>query len=266
MIDEKRTVCIEQMTKNIIYEKNKTYNYGLITLNRPEKRNAISKSMIDQLKLSIERAKSDEIKALVITGEGEKTFCAGGDLTYFHPELSTEEAFSRLYEMKEVLFDLLSFDVPTICLLNGSAFGGGCELATACDIRIAREGTYFGFVQSSLGIIPGWGGGELLYHKVNPNFAFQWLVEGTVLDTEQLHASGWLHDVVVDDSWHHIDRVLEKYLMNTIEQMSYLKLQYKQHLATLSFSATMNEEVRQCSELWGSTRHRSQVKQILNKE
>lgn len=265
MIIKKKAVFIEQMTKEIIYEINEKYNYGLITLNRPEKRNAISENMIKQLKETIEQAKSDEIKALVITGTGEKMFSAGGDLNYFHPHLSAEDAFSRLYEMKEILFELLSFDVPTICLLNGGALGGGCELATACDIRIARENTNFGFVQSSLGIIPSWGGGELLYDKVNPNFAFQWLLEGAVFDTEKLLANGWLHDVIEDSAWHNIEQILEKYLMNSVEQMKGLKSQYKQHLATLSFSASMNEEVRQCSELWGSPKHRKKVEKFLNK-
>src|SRR5690625_5646758 len=86
-------------------------------------------------------------------------FCAGGDLINFHGELTPDEAFSRLYPMKEVLYDIASFPVPTICLLNGDALGGGCEIATACDFRIAKETTKFGFVQSKLGIVPGWGGG-----------------------------------------------------------------------------------------------------------
>ncbi|MUV36234.1 Enoyl-CoA hydratase [Lentibacillus sp. JNUCC-1] len=126
--------------------------YGLIKLNRPEKRNAISNEMAVALKKILLQAKQDAMKCLVITNTGNDMFCAGGDLIDLHSDLSPDEAFSMLYPMKEVLYELASFPVPTIAVLNGHALGGGCELATACDFRIAKNTADFGFVQSSLGI------------------------------------------------------------------------------------------------------------------
>src|SRR5690625_4132257 len=103
--------------------------------------------MAKELMTILEEAKEDPPKFLVITGRG-KMFSAGGDLLDLHGELSADEAFSRLYPMKEVLFELVNFPMPTIGLLNGNALGGGCELATACDIRIAKNTSEFGFVQT----------------------------------------------------------------------------------------------------------------------
>src|SRR5690625_1160156 len=152
---------------NVNYAKHED-GYSVITLDRANKRNAINQKMASDFKACLKEAREDECTFLVVTGEGDKMFCAGGDLIEFHGDLLPDDAFTLLYGMKEVLFDLASFPVPTICLLNGNALGGGCEIATACDFRIAKEGSTFGFIQTRLGIIPGWGGGTLLYEKV-PN-------------------------------------------------------------------------------------------------
>lgn len=257
---------VDNVGKNVTYNVNKKHGYGVITLNRPEKRNAISKIMINKLANYVEKAKQDPIKCLIITGSGERMFSAGGDLHYFHGDLSADEAFSRLYIMKEVLYDIVSFPVPTIALLNGDALGGGCELATACDIRIAKEGTQFGFIQSSLGIIPGWGGGVLLYEKVDSSFAYQWILEATVYEAAHLQKRGWIHNIVSKDQWVHMDLVLQPYIEKSLDQLKVLKSQYKSKLSVLSFSAMMSEEVRQCAQLWNSPRHQEKVQQFLTKK
>src|SRR5690625_1269957 len=213
------------MMEKIIFDYDEHRGYVKITLNRPKKHNAVSRLMIEQLIAGINRAKSLNIKCLVITGVGDKMFCAGGDLNYFNSELTPEEAFERLYQMKEILYELVSFPVPTICLLNGHALGGGCELATACDIRIAKRDTSFGFVQGSLGIIPGLGGGVLLYEKVNPNFALQWLSESKTYTAKELKRFGWLHEVVSEVDFSNIKLLLANYLNKTIEQMKQFKQQ-----------------------------------------
>ncbi|HLS20154.1 MAG TPA: enoyl-CoA hydratase/isomerase family protein [Bacillota bacterium] len=249
--------------EKIIFEHDAKNEYVTITLNRPHKRNAISKTMIDELASAIDKAKMLNIKCLVIIGAEDKMFCAGGDLNYFHSQLTRDESFKRLYEMKEILYELVSFPVPTICLLNGDALGGGCELATACDIRIAKNNTKFGFVQGALGITPGWGGGVLLYEKVNPNFALQWLSEGITYTADELKEAGWVHQVVSEVDFSNIKLLLANYLNKTIEQMQHFKQQYKQKLATISLAALMNEEVRQCTQFWGSRIHQQKVANIF---
>lgn len=245
--------------------KRHSEGYGEITLQRPQKHNAINGAMITELAACLEQAKEDTISFLVITGAGNDTFCAGGDLHYFHGEMDSEHAFSLLYPMKEILHTILLFPVPTICLLNGNAFGGGCELATACDIRIAKANTRFGFIQSTLGIVPGWGGGTLLYEKVHTSFAFQWMTEGAIYSVEKLYDKGWIHTIVSPEDFTNHNVILKPYIRRTIDQMGILKSQYKQQILALSLSARMNDEVRHCASLWNSTTHQKAVEQFLRK-
>lgn len=240
--------------------------YGEICLNRREKHNAISVEMAGDLNAVLQQAKEDKIKFLVITATGEKMFCSGGDLTNLHGELTPDEAFTALYPMKEALHEIVSFPVPTICLLNGDAFGGGCEIATACDIRIAKKNTKFGFVQSRLGIIPGWGGGAILYEKVNPSFALQWIVEAETFDAPFLLERGWIHRIVGDELWDDRETLLKTYLAKSYKQMLILKNQFKIKLSSLGLSSLMNEEVRNSANLWDSDEHKEAVQQFLTRK
>ncbi|GAB3799878.1 enoyl-CoA hydratase/isomerase family protein [Virgibacillus kimchii] len=253
------------MSELVTYARNES-GYGEICLNRPEKNNAVSQEMTEELTSKIEEAKGDQIKFLVVTGRG-KMFCAGGDLLDLHGDLSTDEAFSRLYPMKEVLFELANFPVPTIALLNGNALGGGCELATACDIRIAKASTEFGFVQTKLGILPGWGGGALLYEKVNPSFAMYWLMEASILEADYLLQHGWLHKIVPIETWGEpANDVLKPYIAKSYAQMKMLKLQYKKKISSLGLSSFMSEEVRNCANLWETEEHKAALRQFLNRD
>lgn len=238
-------------------------NYGEICLNRFRKHNAITGEMVEELNGILQQAKQDAIKFLVITGAGDKMFCSGGDLNQLHGDLTPEEAFALLYPMKQVLHEIVSFPVPTICLLNGDALGGGCEIATACDIRIAEDNTKFGFVQSSIGIVPGWGGGALLYEKVNPSFAFQWLIEAEVFQAQYLLERGWLHKIAETATWEDRQVLLNPYISKSYSQMLSLKAQFKLKLSSLGLSALMNEEVRNCANLWDSVEHKEAVQKFL---
>ncbi len=131
--------------------------------------------------------------------------------------------------MKEVLYEIASFPVPVICLLNGDAVGGGCEIATACDLRISRGERRFGFIQSTLGITPGWGGGVLLYEKVHPSFALQWIMEGAHFQADELRHQGWIHRIIAEKDWQDQEYVLQPYLSKSEEQMKTLKSQYKKN-------------------------------------
>lgn len=237
--------------------------YSVITLDRADKRNAINQKMVNGFKACLKEAREDESKFLLVTGKGDKMFSAGGDLNEFHGDLLPEEAFTLLYGMKEVLFDLASFPVPTICLLNGNALGGGCEIATACDFRIAKEGTTFGFIQTKLGIIPGWGGGALLYEKVPNSFAYHWLLHADIHDASYLRDLGWIHNIIPRGEWGNVNKIVKPYVNRSLEQMRILKSQYQASLSILSLSAKMNEEVRHCANLWDSKEHQEVVKQFL---
>jgi enoyl-CoA hydratase/carnithine racemase len=253
--------CLAEL---VVYKEHKS-GYGEIYLNRPEKNNAISQEMTRELLSLLKKVKDDPPKVLIVTGKG-KMFCAGGDLYDLHGDLSTDEAFSRLYPMKEVLFELINFPVPTIALLNGNALGGGCELATACDIRIAKASSEFGFVQTKLGILPGWGGGQLLYEKVNPSFALYWLTEGSILKAEDLQQQGWLHKIMPIEKWNDpVNDILQPYIAKSYDQMKMLKLQYKKKISSLGLSSLMSEEVRNCASLWETEEHKEALRKFKSR-
>lgn len=234
--------------------------YGMITLHRPERRNALSLDMIEELQTLLKDARDLDIKALVITGAGDQAFCAGGDLNDFHAGLSSQEAFSALYPMKEVLYELSRFPVPTIALLNGHTRGGGCELATACDFRYAAEGSTIGFVQGDLGISPGFGGGALLYHRIHPLKAYEMLVQSRVYGTEEAIHTGWLQGIIREETIaEDIDNIMKPFLSKTIDQAKHFKQQYVKQQIPLSLSADMDDEVRRCSNLWGNEQHKEAV-------
>ncbi|MCD5322577.1 MULTISPECIES: enoyl-CoA hydratase/isomerase family protein [Pontibacillus] len=237
--------------------------YGMITLYRPERRNALSFDMIEELQRLIRDARNLELKALVITGAGTETFCAGGDLNDFHADLSSQEAFSALYPMKEVLYELSRFPVPTIALLNGHTRGGGCELATACDFRYATEGSTIGFVQGKLGISPGWGGGAMLYQRIHPLKAYEMLVQSRVYSTEEAIQLGWLQGIIHEDTLaEDIDHILQPFLQKNLDQLIHFKQQYVKQQIPLSLSADMDDEVRRCSNLWGNEAHKEAVERF----
>lgn len=244
----------------------KDNEYAMITLNRPNNRNAITKQTIEELKDALEKAKAEPIKCLIITGEGDKAFCSGGDLHEFHSDLTTEEAFSLLYQMKEVLFEIARFPVPTIAFLNGHAMGGGCELATACDFRYAKNSSKFGFIQGRLGITPGWGGGALLYHRINPLHAYEMLVSSNVYTTGELMGKGWLQGTYEEDRYDELfQEVISTFTKKDVEQIQLFKTQYKKQQIPVYLSTEMDEEVRNCANLWGNETHKRALQEFLER-
>ncbi|WP_144466457.1 enoyl-CoA hydratase/isomerase family protein, partial [Bacillus sp. FDAARGOS_235] len=97
--------------------------------------------------------------------------------------------------MGNLLYRLAVLPKPTVAALNGSAVGGGCELAAACDMRIAKAGTKAGFIQANLAITTGWGGASLLYERMNASLAFKLLTEGRVLSVQELLKYGFINEI-----------------------------------------------------------------------
>ncbi|MBX0356552.1 enoyl-CoA hydratase/isomerase family protein [Halobacillus sp. Nhm2S1] len=243
------------MSQLILVEKKE--GYAVLTLNRPEKMNAISKQMTKEFYQALIELKKENLKFLVVTGAGDRAFCAGGDLRELHGEMSAEQAYTTLHPMKEVLYELAAFPVPTIAVLNGQARGGGCEIATACDFRYGIEGASFGFIQANLGIIPGWGGGTLLYQRINNDVAAHWLMDADMYSAEQVYRIGWLHKMITVN-WN--EDIFSSFLNKTHEQMKIFKRQYMDHMEFNRLSERMEREVRQCSLLWESDEHKEAVR------
>ncbi|KAB7707960.1 enoyl-CoA hydratase/isomerase family protein [Bacillus aerolatus] len=235
-------------------------------INRAEKRNAVNFKVMEGLQEAIERAKAEDIRALVITGEGEQAFCSGGDLSVFHELRTEEEAYGMLSKMGEILYSLAVLPKPTIALINGTAVGGGCEIATACDFRIAKIGAKLGFIQGSLAITTGWGGGTLLFERINAPHALKLLAEAAVYRAEQLDHIGLINQVVDQANYEEAERFLEKELsIHSGVLSAYKQIQIRKWEESRLRERIM-QEVRQCAVLWAKDDHHQAVDLFLNKK
>ncbi|WP_026581520.1 enoyl-CoA hydratase/isomerase family protein [Bacillus sp. J33] len=237
----------------------------VFTINRPEKRNAISYEVMDGLEEVLERAGRKSYKALAITGAGNQSFCSGGDLSSFHRLKTEEEAFEMLSRMAELLKKLLFLPKPTLAILNGTAVGGGCELAAACDYRIAKAGARAGFIQGTLAITTGWGGGTMLMEKMIPGNAMKMLTEAAVYTAEELEGMGFIQAIYAGESIEAARRFLQKMLlMESDVLMAYKDILIRKWKMN-NIEGRIDKEVRQCAILWEGEAHHNQVDRFMNK-
>ncbi|MFK9115733.1 enoyl-CoA hydratase/isomerase family protein [Peribacillus frigoritolerans] len=237
-----------------------------LLFNRPEKRNAVNYQLMDELESILsEAASDDEVKLLVLTGAGSEAFCSGGDLREFQDLHTEEEAFSMLSKMGEILYKLAVFPKPTIALINGSAFGGGCEIATACDFRLAKREARLGFVQGTLGITTGWGGASLLLEKIPEQKALKLLLDAKIHKAEEAKELGFVDEVVGEgtDGW-------EWFAEDFLRHETGVLMAYKRLLVhkwqDSGLKGRMDAEIRECSKLWASDGHHAAVERFLNKK
>jgi len=182
------------MYKTLIYEKKE--NIGLLTINRPEKLNAISNELISELKNLLDKIKNDEeLRVLIITGAGDKAFVAGADIK----ELVDRDASQgrRVSQERQEIFSRIeNLPVPVIAAVNGYALGGGLELALACSIRICSEEAQFGAPEVKLGIIPGDGGTQRLPRLVGLGRAMELILTGDFIDAQEAYRIGLVNKVL----------------------------------------------------------------------
>jgi len=169
-----------------------------ITLNRPELRNAINLRMTEEMHDALGAlSRQDEVKALVLTGAGGKAFAAGADIA----ELLERTHEDALRSINSALFKRVEdFARPTIAAIQGYALGGGCELALACDLRIAGESARFGQPEVSLGIMPGAGATYRLPRLVGLGRAKELIFTGAIIDARLAERIGLVNRVVADDA------------------------------------------------------------------
>lgn len=169
----------------------------LVTLNRPDFANAFNTEMAEELTLLLERLNLDAggIRAVVLTGAGERAFCAGGDLKERHG-MSDAAWFAqhRIYE--RMARAIIGLPLPLIGAVNGAAYGGGCELASACDFIYAAEGVRFAQTEVRLGIIPGAGGTQLLARAVGERRAKEIIMSGKPFLADDAAAWGLVNRVL----------------------------------------------------------------------
>ncbi|MCI2050043.1 MAG: enoyl-CoA hydratase-related protein [Lachnospiraceae bacterium] len=145
---------------------------GILTINRPAALNALNSGVLDDLNAALDGVDVNEIRALIITGAGDKSFVAGADIAEMSALTKEEaEAFGR--KGNDLFLRIESFDIPVIAAVNGYALGGGCELSMSCDIRICSDNAVFGQPETGLGITPGFGGTQRLARLVGMGMAKQ---------------------------------------------------------------------------------------------
>lgn len=171
---------------------------GVITVDRPEARNALSLEVQHDLRVALQDAADDEaITCVVLTGASDKVFAAGADVNQLRNYTQHDGLTGRLQR----LFDeIASFDKPTIAAINGYALGGGCELALACDLRIASARAKFGFPETGLSVIPGAGGTQRLSRLVGQGHALDLILSGRFVTADEAHAIGLVSRVVSPDA------------------------------------------------------------------
>ncbi len=169
---------------------------ALLTLNRPEVRNAISREMTDEIVAALdELAERDDVAALILTGAGGKAFAAGADIA----ELRDRKRDDALAGINSRTFRRVAeFPRPTIAAIVGFALGGGCELALACDLRVAGEGAKLGQPEVGLGIIPGAGACYRLPRLVGVGVAKELIFTGRIVDAPEALRIGLVNRVVAD--------------------------------------------------------------------
>ncbi len=178
---------------NVLLEKKG--NIAIATINRPKALNALNSDVLTDLNELVDVVTADaEIRALVITGSGEKAFVAGADIGEMSTLTPAEgEAFGK--HGNDVFRRIETLPIPTIAAINGFALGGGCELSMSCDIRICSEAAVFGQPEVGLGITPGFGGTQRLARLVSPGMAKQLIYTAKNIKADEAYRIGLVNAV-----------------------------------------------------------------------
>lgn len=176
-------------------------NIFYITINRPQKLNALNRDVLTELATAISSAQKDkEVSAILITGAGEKAFVAGADISEFQ-NYSLTEGKQLAKTGQEKVFDAIeNCTKPVLAAINGFALGGGLELAMACHIRIASENAKLGLPEVTLGLIPGYGGTQRLAQLVGKGRAFEMIFTADMIAAEKALQIGLVNHVVSQEN------------------------------------------------------------------
>ena len=183
------------MMKYIVRMSQQDDDVAIMKINRPEVLNALDKEVAELFR-AIDIAGADyKIKVIVITGAGERSFCAGGDIRYV-AKIDPIEAERYATFMHGLLNKIENLEKPVIAAINGYALGGGCQLALACDIRIASSNAKLGQTEVTIGVPPGWGGTQRLSRIVGPAKAKELIYTGKMITAKEAERIGLVNKVI----------------------------------------------------------------------
>jgi enoyl-CoA hydratase len=212
---------------------------AVITINRPDKRNALNiKTREEGAALLDELGRDDSVGVVVITGAGDKAFIAGADIAEFAGRTASMQ---RDVMTGRSLFTAVdTFPKPLIAMINGYCLGGGCELALACDIRIASENASFGQPEINLGIIPGGGGTQRLTRLVGEGKAMEMILTGEIIDARTAFSIGLVNHVVPADQLQ--SKTME--IATRIAEKGPLAVRYAKEAVKLASRSNLDEGLR----------------------
>jgi len=166
-----------------------------ITINRPDKLNALNKMVLDELEQVVQMVYDDKnIKAVIITGQGTKSFVAGADISEFI-EVSDDQGANLARKGQQIFFKIENCPKPFVAAVNGFALGGGCELAMSCHFRLASDNAKFGQPEVNLGLIPGYGGTQRLTMLVGKGKAMELMMSGNMINAGEAKDLGLVNYV-----------------------------------------------------------------------
>ncbi|HHV71971.1 MAG TPA: crotonase [Clostridia bacterium] len=180
--------------KNLLLEKKG--QIAFVIINRPEVLNALNKDTLIEIKAVFDDLAADpEIRVIILTGSGEKSFVAGADISFMQP-MTALEAYEFGSFAQDAFMSIEGNPKPVIAAINGYALGGGCEIAMACDLRIASDKAKFGQPEINLGTIPGFAGTQRLPRLVGKTKAKELIYLGEMIDAEEAYRIGLVNKVV----------------------------------------------------------------------
>ena len=169
-------------------------NYAVITISREKALNALNSQVLEELDATLDAVNLDEVRCLILTGAGQKSFVAGADIGEMSTLTKAEgEAFGK--KGNDVFRKLETFPIPVIAAVNGFALGGGCEISMSCDIRICSDNAVFGQPEVGLGITPGFGGTQRLARLVGPGMAKQMIYTARNIKADEAYRIGLVNAV-----------------------------------------------------------------------
>ena len=243
-------------------------NHLVLTINRPEIHNAINDEVMQGFKEALQMIKDNQnIGYFVITGAGEKSFCSGGDLSVFHALRTEQEASAMLHQMGGILYEVATLPIPTIALMNGTAVGGGCEIASACDYRIMNEEAKAGFIQGTLAITCGWGGGTYLMQRgLRHDHTMKLLMDAKPLVAKELAEIGFTSSLYTGDKWAALAEFTERFQFIHPNVLRSYKELMRRDWENRNVKALVLQEIDQCARLWEAEEHHDAVQSFLKKK
>lgn len=235
------------------------------TINRPDARNAIDFKVMEQLeKVVSEVEKDDGIRVFILSGAGDQSFVAGGDLKKFHTIKSKEKAVEMSGRMHELFNRIEALPCWTIAGINGDAYGGGIELMLAFDFRVSMPDAKFGFTQGRFYLVPGWGGLTRLVEKVGRAKALEWCGKSDIISANRAMAHRLIEHILQGSN-------LEAEIMNWAKDLTKNDRKFIKTLkeGAAGFSPHRKEaleaEIEPFSELWVDEQHLQRVERFMQR-